>query len=168
MCGAASLWQTADIGFMSDGESENFGPKSGMKKCLGLLVSIVWIIVWNWFCTKAFSDLCVLLMSNIGLHSVFELSPKSLRAYTIRYDTRCYFNVRSKADISQLNLPHYLLSTALIDLAEVMGEEVHKLRHSNSGKKVSIRFDSRYRIDFFRFDYIRQSDKFAACTLIFK
>ena len=26
---------------------------------------------------------------------------------TIRYDTRCYFNVRSKADISQLNLPIY-------------------------------------------------------------
>jgi len=25
---------------------------------------------------------------------------------TIRYDTRCYFNVRSKANISQLNLPH--------------------------------------------------------------
>jgi len=25
---------------------------------------------------------------------------------TIRYDTRCYFNVRAKADISQLNLPH--------------------------------------------------------------
>jgi len=24
----------------------------------------------------------------------------------IRYDTRCYFNVRSKADITQLNLPH--------------------------------------------------------------
>jgi len=23
-----------------------------------------------------------------------------------RYDTRCYFNVHSKADISQLNLPH--------------------------------------------------------------
>ena len=30
--------------------------------------------------------------------------PKCL--LTIRYDTRCYFNVRSKADISQLNLPH--------------------------------------------------------------
>ena len=29
-----------------------------------------------------------------------------LRQATIRYDTRCYFNVRSKADISQLNLPH--------------------------------------------------------------
>jgi len=25
---------------------------------------------------------------------------------TIRYDTKCYFNVRSKADKSQLNLPH--------------------------------------------------------------
>jgi len=25
---------------------------------------------------------------------------------TIRYDTRCYSNVRSKADTSQLNLPH--------------------------------------------------------------
>jgi len=25
---------------------------------------------------------------------------------SIRYDTRCYFNVRSKADISQLNQPH--------------------------------------------------------------
>jgi len=25
---------------------------------------------------------------------------------TIRYDTRCYFNVRSKAVMSQLNLPH--------------------------------------------------------------
>ena len=24
----------------------------------------------------------------------------------IRYDTRCYFNVRSKADIRPLNLPH--------------------------------------------------------------
>ena len=23
-----------------------------------------------------------------------------------RYDTRCYFNVRSKANMSQLNLPH--------------------------------------------------------------
>jgi len=25
---------------------------------------------------------------------------------TIRYDTRCYFNVRSKASMSQLNIPH--------------------------------------------------------------
>jgi len=25
---------------------------------------------------------------------------------TIRYDTRCYFNVRSKVHTSQLNLPH--------------------------------------------------------------
>ena len=26
--------------------------------------------------------------------------------YTMRYDTRCYINVRSKANMSQLNLPH--------------------------------------------------------------
>jgi len=25
---------------------------------------------------------------------------------TIRYDTRCYFDVRSKADMNRLNLPH--------------------------------------------------------------
>ena len=31
----------------------------------------------------------------------------AVRSYdTIRYDTRCYFNVRSKVNISQLNLPH--------------------------------------------------------------
>ena len=29
-----------------------------------------------------------------------------VRWLTIRYDTRCYFNVRSKADMIQLNLPH--------------------------------------------------------------
>jgi len=39
-------------------------------------------------------------------HCVFELFARlCMRAY-VRYDTRCYFNVRSKADISQLNLPH--------------------------------------------------------------
>jgi len=38
-----------------------------------------------------------------GVFSVARLLPV-LRS--IRYDTRCYFNVRSKADISQLNLPH--------------------------------------------------------------
>jgi len=29
-----------------------------------------------------------------------------LASHFLRYDTRCYFNVRSKADLSQLNLPH--------------------------------------------------------------
>ena len=31
---------------------------------------------------------------------------KMIFADTIRYDTRCYFNVRSKADMSRFNLPH--------------------------------------------------------------
>jgi len=41
----------------------------------------------------------------------YELGPPAceeigMTTTRIRYDTRCYFNVRSKADISQLNLPH--------------------------------------------------------------
>ena len=32
-----------------------------------------------------------------------------LHVIAVRYDTRCYFNVRSKADISRLNLPHGIL-----------------------------------------------------------
>ena len=40
------------------------------------------------------------------LHSgLYPVSPSS-SLLVIRYDTRCYFNVRSKANISQLNLPH--------------------------------------------------------------
>jgi len=35
---------------------------------------------------------------------------------TIRYDMRCYFNVRSKADISQLNLPHVVVSTSSMEI----------------------------------------------------
>jgi len=45
--------------------------------------------------------------------SLFQLGPTfiqlashQLNAAVGGYDTRCYFNVRSKADISQLNLPH--------------------------------------------------------------
>jgi len=30
------------------------------------------------------------------------------------YDTRCYFNVRSKADISQLNLPHGICGVIIL------------------------------------------------------
>ena len=32
---------------------------------------------------------------------------KQWSAYDVRYDTRCYFYMLSKADISQLNLLHY-------------------------------------------------------------
>jgi len=34
-----------------------------------------------------------------------HIAQRNIEYDTIRYD-RCYFNVRSKADISQLNLPH--------------------------------------------------------------
>jgi len=37
---------------------------------------------------------------------------------TIRYDTRWYFNVRSKADMSQLNLPHGKTTTKSVQQKE--------------------------------------------------
>jgi len=36
---------------------------------------------------------------------------------TIRYDTRCYFNVRSKADIGRLNLPHITWTEFSLELS---------------------------------------------------
>ena len=53
-----------------------------------------------------------LLVDDLERHSPFQLvreRPLHLVAparHAIRYDTRCYFNVRSKANMSQLNLPH--------------------------------------------------------------
>jgi len=57
--------------------------------CLGLIVFHIQTVL------RAFSSLAI--------SCVFS-SPFS--SPTIRYDTRCYFNVRSKADMSRLNLPH--------------------------------------------------------------
>ena len=34
----------------------------------------------------------------------------------MRYDTRCYFNVCSKADMSQLNLPHRNMWTMVLKM----------------------------------------------------
>ena len=48
------------------------------------------------------AGMVVCLERGADLHMA-QLMPLPL---TIRYHTRCYFNVRSKADISQLNLPH--------------------------------------------------------------
>ena len=49
-------------------------------------------------------------MANLGTRTCSlasnALSQSRADYDTIRYDTRCYFNARSKADISQLNLPH--------------------------------------------------------------
>ena len=38
--------------------------------------------------------------------SIQPTAPTRRNATVLRYGTRCYFNVRSKADMSQLNLPH--------------------------------------------------------------
>jgi len=53
----------------------------------------------------------MILLTDLGceLHNnaFGGLAPLNPLGYDmIRYDARCYFNVRSKVDISQLNLPH--------------------------------------------------------------
>jgi len=58
-----------------------------------------------------------LLKLLIGLY-IFEHSQ------TI-YDTRCYFNVRSKADISQLNLPDGSLICLILNVAAVNGRPIN-------------------------------------------
>jgi len=69
------------------------------------------------YCINSFSSIMLrALVAYVNAENVdlaLVLSPHfprlrvvSAATATIRYDTRCYFNVRSKADISQLNLPH--------------------------------------------------------------
>jgi len=44
-----------------------------------------------------------IVMAIIIIIIIIKAAPN---AGKIRYDTRCYFNVRSKADMNQLNLPY--------------------------------------------------------------
>jgi len=46
------------------------------------------------------------MQTRLNFIAIVLVCPFSLLYDTIRYDTRCSFNVQSKADMSQLNLPH--------------------------------------------------------------
>ena len=46
------------------------------------------------------------LLGNRILYAEYDIDAMKNTNNMIRYDTRCYFNVRSKANMSQLNLPH--------------------------------------------------------------
>jgi len=50
---------------------------------------------------RPITDLCVSVHVSITCELILICSQ-----LVLRYDTRCYFNVRSKANMSQLNLPH--------------------------------------------------------------
>jgi len=50
------------------------------------------------------------------------------RLVKLRYDTRCYFNVRSKADMSQLNLPHGLARNR-----QLKSVKTEKVKTKNAG-----------------------------------
>ena len=65
---------------------------------------------WQWH-QLGHLQVCTLLQtdnhaSNPSLSFLQARCPTCRPTNNIRYDTRCYFNVRSKADMSQLNLPH--------------------------------------------------------------
>ena len=50
-----------------------------------------------WRYTNLFIYLFIILARDVG---------QTDTQTDVRFDTRCYFNVRSVADVSQLNLPH--------------------------------------------------------------
>ena len=73
--------------------------------------NIVWRPVASYAHRNATGDGCAIKISPFCVHSVAFSATSVMFGHsentnTIRYDTRCYFNVRSKADISHLNLPH--------------------------------------------------------------
>ena len=49
---------------------------------------------------------CLIKFSFSGRIAFIAQARSTATRVTIRYDTWCYFNVRSKAGMSQLNLPH--------------------------------------------------------------
>ena len=75
-------WNLLGAKFWGDGEMALWHP----------LICLCWLLDFN----KLFSCLFVRSLGSV-LHCV---------CCTMRSDTRCYFNVRSKADMSSLNLPH--------------------------------------------------------------
>ena len=56
--------------------------------------------------TTGFSRLGALQAVTYTVKVVVSEKWREIRYDTIRYDTRCCFNVRSKVDMSRLNLPH--------------------------------------------------------------
>ena len=61
---------------------------------------------------------------------------RPLRVYTILYDTRCYFNVRSKADISQLNLPHGNVKSVKTEKLKSKKTDMLRSNSKQSGKSI--------------------------------
>ena len=56
--------------------------------------------------TRAKKVVACLTVVSLALGCAIAERYRLKRRHQAVYDTRCYFNVRSKADISQLNLPH--------------------------------------------------------------
>jgi len=63
-----------------------------------IIIIIVWLVRWR--------KLPSTQECSMQVCSLLFLCTAEVDKMLIRYDTRCHFNVRSKADVSQLNLPH--------------------------------------------------------------
>jgi len=77
----------------------------------GLILSrLRGVVKLDGLCSPLPSSLCSCILSAVrpAASGLSSRSALGLRKPTdsIRYDTRCYINVRSKANMSQLNLPH--------------------------------------------------------------
>jgi len=62
--------------------------------------------LWGTYIHTYLGSAGVISASNTETDRLTDHGTAVIRYDTIRYVTRCRFNVRSKADISQLNLPH--------------------------------------------------------------
>ena len=108
-----SKWQDATqweislcfITFIFYNETELAGSTTYLNCCVqenSLGIAWLWAVGFSLLFTAA-SAASVVVSINKKLSS---RRGTARRAISVRYDTRCYFNVRSKANMSQLNLPH--------------------------------------------------------------
>ena len=79
--------------------------------CIGTLLFPIaeWLACWTGLRRRrAWVQIAVATLSGNSLRQTVHTHCASVHqaAKLVRYDTIRYFNVRSKADISQLNLPH--------------------------------------------------------------
>jgi len=75
--------------------------------------------------------------AEVVLHAVLAAHRILAHRHMI-YDTRCYFNVRSNADISQLNLPHGTDNLKSVKTEKLNSKKTDMLRSSSkqSGKSI--------------------------------
>jgi len=89
-----------------------FGHSAVVFHVFNVLLTVCVAVFYQWHFIDLFTCLINLLgylligPMNTNAADLTTVTAENSTFSTTRYDTRCYFNVRSKADMSQLNLPH--------------------------------------------------------------